>query len=161
MDREFIEPRKKKKVRRRSLKANPILSVGSELHVFRGHQKSDAGFIMGHEFTGEVVEVGKGVKSVQIGDKVVTPFTISWYDVSLCCYLPHSIVFSTQLRKADTAVAVETASSATLGLHADAKSPNALAPRTSMEARQTLFGFRTPTAQSSKHRQRLMTMPSS
>ncbi|KAH1485372.1 hypothetical protein KXX06_004576, partial [Aspergillus fumigatus] len=31
---------------------------GSELHVFRGHQPSSTGFIMGHEFTGEVVETG-------------------------------------------------------------------------------------------------------
>lgn len=28
---------------------------GSELHVFRGHQPSPTGFIMGHEFTGTVV----------------------------------------------------------------------------------------------------------
>ena len=27
----------------------------SELHVFRGHQPSANGFIMGHEFTGEVI----------------------------------------------------------------------------------------------------------
>lgn len=30
---------------------------GSELHVFRGHQPSPTGFIMGHEFTGRVAEV--------------------------------------------------------------------------------------------------------
>jgi len=30
---------------------------GSELHVFRGHQPSPTGFIMGHEFTGRVHEV--------------------------------------------------------------------------------------------------------
>lgn len=29
---------------------------GSELHVFRGHQASPTGFIMGHEFTGRVHE---------------------------------------------------------------------------------------------------------
>lgn len=34
---------------------------------------------MGHEFTGTVVAAGHGVKSVQIGDKVVSPFTTSWY----------------------------------------------------------------------------------
>jgi len=51
---------------------------GSELHVYRGHQKSPTGFIMGHEFTGIVTEVGKDVKSVSVGDKVVSPFTVSW-----------------------------------------------------------------------------------
>ncbi|KAL1639111.1 hypothetical protein SLS58_008313 [Diplodia intermedia] len=48
---------------------------GSELHVFRGHQPSGTGFIMGHEFTGTVDEVGKDVKTVQKGDKIVSPFT--------------------------------------------------------------------------------------
>lgn len=51
----------------------------SELHVYRGHEKDrGSGFIMGHEFTGTVVDAGKDVKSVQIGDKVVSPFTVSW-----------------------------------------------------------------------------------
>lgn len=51
---------------------------GSELHVYRGHQKSEPGFIMGHEFTGEVVQVGAEVKSFKLGDQVVAPFTVSW-----------------------------------------------------------------------------------
>lgn len=50
---------------------------GSELHVYRGHQPSGTGFIMGHEFTGVVVETGSDVKSVQKGDHIVTPFTIN------------------------------------------------------------------------------------
>jgi threonine dehydrogenase-like Zn-dependent dehydrogenase len=33
---------------------------------------------MGHEFAGTVVQAGSEVKSVSIGDKVVTPFTVSW-----------------------------------------------------------------------------------
>ncbi|KAK2767435.1 putative secondary metabolism biosynthetic enzyme [Arachnomyces sp. PD_36] len=39
---------------------------GSELHVFRGHQPSGTGFIMGHEFTGEVIETGSAVKTVRL-----------------------------------------------------------------------------------------------
>lgn len=54
----------------------------SELHVYRGHQSSDTGHIMGHEFTGAVVQVGSAVKSIKIGDKVVAPFTASWYVMS-------------------------------------------------------------------------------
>ncbi|KAJ1335253.1 alcohol dehydrogenase [Microdochium nivale] len=57
---------------------------GSELHVFRGHQPSSTGFIMGHEFSGVVVEVGSAVKSVQIGDKVVSPFTTSCGECFYC-----------------------------------------------------------------------------
>jgi threonine dehydrogenase-like Zn-dependent dehydrogenase len=33
---------------------------------------------MGHEFVGTVVQAGSEVKSVAPGDKVVTPFTVSW-----------------------------------------------------------------------------------
>ncbi|EKG17278.1 Alcohol dehydrogenase superfamily zinc-containing [Macrophomina phaseolina MS6] len=50
---------------------------GSELHVFRGHQPSPTDFIMGHEFTGTVEELGSDVKTVKKGDKVVSPFTVS------------------------------------------------------------------------------------
>lgn len=50
---------------------------GSELHVFRGHQKSETDFIMGHEFTGRVHQVGSGVTTFQKGDLVVSPFTTS------------------------------------------------------------------------------------
>lgn len=49
-----------------------------ELHVFRGLETPKPGFIFGHEFTGTVVEAGADVRSVQVGDKVVSPFTVSW-----------------------------------------------------------------------------------
>jgi len=51
---------------------------GSELHIYRGHQKGDAGFVMGHEFTGEIGQVGAEVKGFNVGDNVVAPFTVSW-----------------------------------------------------------------------------------
>ena len=51
---------------------------GSDLHIYRGHEKGlDAGTVMGHEFTGEVVEVGKDVRNIRKGDQVVSPFTTS------------------------------------------------------------------------------------
>lgn len=56
----------------------------SELHVFRGHQPSPAGFIMGHEFTGEVVETGSDVKLVKKGDLIVTPFTVNCGECFYC-----------------------------------------------------------------------------
>ncbi|RKU47894.1 hypothetical protein DL546_008987 [Coniochaeta pulveracea] len=59
------------------VKVSATALCGSELHVFRGHQPSATGFIMGHEFTGEVVSIGSAVKTVQVGDKVVAPFTVS------------------------------------------------------------------------------------
>ncbi|KAF3059227.1 putative zinc-type alcohol dehydrogenase-like protein YbdR [Daldinia childiae] len=59
------------------VKVDATALCGSELHTFRGHQPSNAGFIMGHEFAGTVVAAGNDVKSVKIGDKVVSPFTVS------------------------------------------------------------------------------------
>jgi len=59
---------------------------GSELHVFRGHQPSKTGFIMGHEATGEVVEVGSEVKNHKKGDVIVMPFTLSCGE---CFYCEH------------------------------------------------------------------------
>jgi threonine dehydrogenase-like Zn-dependent dehydrogenase len=51
---------------------------GSDLHLYHGviptMQKGD---ILGHEFMGEVVEVGSGVKNLAVGDRVVVPFTIA------------------------------------------------------------------------------------
>ncbi|KAI9877149.1 MAG: hypothetical protein M1830_004678 [Pleopsidium flavum] len=57
---------------------------GSELHVFRGHQPSPTGFIMGHEFTGTVEEAGSDVKNFKKGDQVVSPFTVSCGECYYC-----------------------------------------------------------------------------
>ncbi|OAA71929.1 Alcohol dehydrogenase superfamily, zinc-type [Akanthomyces lecanii RCEF 1005] len=67
------------------IKVQATALCGSELHVYRGHQKSGTGFIMGHEFTGIVVEAGADVKTLKVGDKVVSPFTA-------CCKLFGSAV---------------------------------------------------------------------
>ncbi|CAH0018068.1 unnamed protein product [Clonostachys rhizophaga] len=68
------------------VKVSASALCGSELHVYRGHQPSATGFIMGHEFTGTVVAAGPTVKSVQAGDKVVSAFTTSCGE---CFYCTH------------------------------------------------------------------------
>ncbi len=51
---------------------------GSDLHLYNGLVPSmEKGDILGHEFMGEVVEVGRGVKNLRTGDRVVVPFPIS------------------------------------------------------------------------------------
>ena len=52
---------------------------GSDLHLFNGFVPTmEKGDILGHEFMGEVVETGSGLKnSLKVGDRVVVPFTIS------------------------------------------------------------------------------------
>jgi threonine dehydrogenase-like Zn-dependent dehydrogenase len=56
----------------------------SELHVFRGHQPSKTGFIMGHETTGEVTEIGSEIKNHKKGDVIVMPFTLSCGECFYC-----------------------------------------------------------------------------
>jgi threonine dehydrogenase-like Zn-dependent dehydrogenase len=52
---------------------------GSDLHLFNGFVPTmEKGDILGHEFMGEVVEIGPGIKNhLKIGDRVVVPFPIS------------------------------------------------------------------------------------
>ncbi len=58
---------------------------GSDLHLYDGYiptmQKGD---ILGHENMGEVVEIGKEVKNLKVGDRIVTPFTISCGECFFC-----------------------------------------------------------------------------
>jgi threonine dehydrogenase-like Zn-dependent dehydrogenase len=51
---------------------------GSDLHLLDGYVPTmRKGDVLGHEFMGEVVEVGKGVSNLQVGDRVVVPFPIA------------------------------------------------------------------------------------
>jgi threonine dehydrogenase-like Zn-dependent dehydrogenase len=51
---------------------------GSDLHLLDGYIPTmQAGDILGHEFMGEVMEVGKGNAKLKVGDRVVVPFTIA------------------------------------------------------------------------------------
>jgi threonine dehydrogenase-like Zn-dependent dehydrogenase len=50
---------------------------GSDLHIYDGYIPGmRRGDILGHEFMGEVLEVGKEVRNLKKGDRVVVPFTI-------------------------------------------------------------------------------------
>ena len=58
---------------------------GSDLHLYNGFlPMMEPGDIMGHEFMGEVVEVGKNVKNVKAGDRVVVPFPIACGRCNAC-----------------------------------------------------------------------------
>ena len=58
---------------------------GSDLHLYDGFMPGMmSGDIMGHEFMGEVVEVGSGNKKLKPGDRVVVPFTICCGECEQC-----------------------------------------------------------------------------
>lgn len=58
---------------------------GSDLHLYNGFIPTmQSGDIMGHEFMGEVVELGSEVKNLKKGDRVVIPFTISCGSCFFC-----------------------------------------------------------------------------
>jgi threonine dehydrogenase-like Zn-dependent dehydrogenase len=51
---------------------------GSDLHLYDGFIPAMVpGDILGHEFMGEVVEVGPGVRNLKVGDRVAIPFNIA------------------------------------------------------------------------------------
>jgi len=58
---------------------------GSDLHLYDGFIPTmQSGDIMGHEFMGEVVELGSQVKNLKKGDRVIIPFTISCGSCFFC-----------------------------------------------------------------------------
>jgi threonine dehydrogenase-like Zn-dependent dehydrogenase len=58
---------------------------GSDLHLYDGFIPTmEPGDILGHEFMGEVVELGPDVKNLKIGDRVVVPFTIACGNCFFC-----------------------------------------------------------------------------
>jgi threonine dehydrogenase-like Zn-dependent dehydrogenase len=64
---------------------------GSDLHLYNGFVPTmEKGDILGHEFMGEVVEVGSGVKNLKVGDRVVVPFPIACGN----CFFCHKEMFS-------------------------------------------------------------------
>jgi threonine dehydrogenase-like Zn-dependent dehydrogenase len=58
---------------------------GSDLHLYNGYIPGmERGDILGHEFMGEVVETGRGVKNLKTGDRVVVPFSIACGECFMC-----------------------------------------------------------------------------
>jgi L-iditol 2-dehydrogenase len=43
---------------------------GTDIHIYHDHYKNNPPVILGHEWSGQVVEVGPGVKTIQVGDRV-------------------------------------------------------------------------------------------
>lgn len=50
---------------------------GSDQHMVRGRTTAPAGLVLGHEITGEVIEKGKDVELLNVGDIVSVPFNVA------------------------------------------------------------------------------------
>jgi len=50
---------------------------GSDMHMYRNRTTAEPGLILGHEITGEVIEIGPDVEFIKVGDWVSVPFNVS------------------------------------------------------------------------------------
>ncbi len=50
---------------------------GSDQHMVRGRTTAEAGLVLGHEITGQVIECGRDVEFLKVGDIVSVPFNIA------------------------------------------------------------------------------------
>lgn len=67
------------------IKVTSCAICGSDLHILGGFvPEMKSGDVMGHETMGEVVETGKAVTKLKVGDRVVVPFTISCGECRQC-----------------------------------------------------------------------------
>lgn len=73
----FVNPQGK------SIEHGVILKVvttnicGSDQHMVRGRTTAPKGLVLGHEITGEIIEKGKDVEYLKIGDLVTVPFNVA------------------------------------------------------------------------------------
>lgn len=67
------------------IKVSSCAICGSDLHFYDGFMPGmESGDVVGHEFMGEVVEVGKENSKLKVGDRVVVPFTIACGECDQC-----------------------------------------------------------------------------
>ncbi len=74
------------------IKVSRAAICGSDLHLYEGFIPTmERGDIMGHEFMGEVVEVGSEVDNLEQGDRVVVPFPIACGNCHHCHVDHHAL----------------------------------------------------------------------
>jgi threonine dehydrogenase-like Zn-dependent dehydrogenase len=74
------------------IKITSTAICGSDLHLYDGYIPSmEPGDILGHEFMGEIVDVGSGVRNLDVGDRVIIPFNIACGNCWHCRRQQHSL----------------------------------------------------------------------
>jgi threonine dehydrogenase-like Zn-dependent dehydrogenase len=87
---------------------------GSDLHLYNGFVPTlKKGDIIGHEFMGEVVEVGRGVKNLKVGDRVVVPFPIACGN---CWHCKHNLYAACENSNPNAGLAEKIFGHATCGI---------------------------------------------
>lgn len=76
-DPKFENPEGKKIEHGVILKVVSTNICGSDQHMVRGRTTAPAGLVLGHEITGEVIEKGKDVEYINVGDLVTVPFNVA------------------------------------------------------------------------------------
>lgn len=66
------------------LRIHSVGICGTDLHIYNGGTDVKPGTIIGHEFSGEVVEVGQNVQRVQVGDRAVGEHVITCQKCFYC-----------------------------------------------------------------------------
>jgi threonine dehydrogenase-like Zn-dependent dehydrogenase len=67
------------------VKVTATTICGSDLHLYNGFMPTmQKGDILGHEFMGEIVDLGKGVNNLKMGDRVVVPFALACGNCDQC-----------------------------------------------------------------------------
>ena len=57
---------------------------GSDLHIYHGRVQIEPGFVIGHEYVGEVVAVGDEVTRVEVGDRVLGTYGTACGECFFC-----------------------------------------------------------------------------
>lgn len=73
----LVDPRGKRADHGVILKVLTTNICGSDQHMVRGRTTAPQGLVLGHEITGEVIEAGRDVQFIEVGDLVSVPFNVA------------------------------------------------------------------------------------
>ena len=73
----LVDPRGRKAEHGVILRVVSTNICGSDQHMVRGRTTAPVGLVLGHEITGEVIEKGRDVETLQVGDIVSVPFNVA------------------------------------------------------------------------------------
>ena len=104
---------------------------GSDLHIYHGRVKIEPGFVIGHEFVGEVIAAGDAVTKVDVGDRVLGCFHTACGSCFFC--------MRSQYHKCDESRVF--GHGATLGSLPGAQAEQVLVPRANLTLRRVPDGM--------------------